>query len=371
MQVNSFITSSDMKKKLWAIIIITVLAAVLVILLIQALLMPKYMSDIQEGAMIAEYYDDPAGHDVVFISDCEVYENFSPVTLWEEYGISSYIRGSAQQLIWQSYYLMEETFKYESPEVMVFNVLEMKYDTPSSTGDSSQREAYNRMTLDGMRWSDSKVNSIYASMTSEEKEKDGIWSYIFPILRYHDRWSEISSEDFNYLFSRDKVTDNGYLMQVKVNPVQDEYFVKPLVDYSFGDNAYYYLDKMVELCKSHGTQLVLVKAPSLSPIWYDEWEEQIEEYAQAHDLLYINFLELIDEVGIDWNSDTYDQGLHLNVYGAEKLSRYFGQILSDECGVEDHREDEELSALWQEKCDTYYERKERLEQEYRLELAEQ
>ena len=110
------------------------IAGAAVLLLLQALLMPKYMGDIKEGALIAEYYDNAGSNDVVFIGDCEVYENFSPITLWEEYGITSYIRGSAQQLIWQSYYLMEETFRYETPQVMVFNVLSMKYDTPRSTG---------------------------------------------------------------------------------------------------------------------------------------------------------------------------------------------------------------------------------------------
>ena len=165
-----------MRKKLILTIVITLAAAVLILFLVQALLFPKYMTDIKEGAMIQEYYANAGDNDVIFISDCEVYENFSPITLWEDYGITSYIRGSAQQLIWQSYYLMEETFKYETPKVMVFNVLEMKYDTPSSTGASSQREAYNRMTLDGMRWSDSKWNSIMASMTEEERSKDGIRS---------------------------------------------------------------------------------------------------------------------------------------------------------------------------------------------------
>ncbi|MBQ9030456.1 MAG: SGNH/GDSL hydrolase family protein [Parasporobacterium sp.] len=352
-----------MKKKLIGIILITVIVAAGLLWLVQGLLMPKFMSEIPEGAMIQEYYENAGGNDVIFISDCEVYENFSPITLWEDYGITSYIRGSAQQLIWQSYYLMEETFRYETPKIMVFNVLEMKYDTPQSTGASSQREAYNRMTLDGMKWSSSKVSSIYASMTQEEREKDGIWSYLFPILRYHDRWSEISGEDFRYLFQRDKVTDNGYLMQVKVNPVGDDYPVIPLVNYQFGENSYYYLDKMVELCKEHGTQLVLIKAPTLSPIWYDEWDQQMVDYAKEHDLLYINFLDRIDEIGIDWNTDTYDQGLHLNVYGAEKLSRYFGRILSEELGVEDHRTDARVVPRWTQKCETYMNRKETLEKE--------
>ena len=101
------------------------LVTVLLWQLLTALLIPKYMTSIPEGALIAEYYSEQTTHDVLFIGDCEVYEGFTPPTLWEEYGITSYIRGSAQQLIWQSYYLMEETFRYETPKVMVFNVLSM------------------------------------------------------------------------------------------------------------------------------------------------------------------------------------------------------------------------------------------------------
>ena len=122
----------------------------------QKLLMPKYINDIIEGRLIAEYYDNAGGNDVIFVGDCELYENVSPITLWEDYGITSYIRGSSQQLIWQSYYLLEETLRYETPKVVVFNVLSMKYNEP-------QNEAYNRLTLDGMRWSSSKLKAIPAS----------------------------------------------------------------------------------------------------------------------------------------------------------------------------------------------------------------
>ena len=346
-----------MKKKSIAIFAIALCLAFVVLWLLQALLVPKYMDSSQEGALIAEYYDNAGDNDVIFIGDCEVYENFSPITLWEEYGITSFIRGSAQQLIWQSYYLMEETLKYEKPDVFVFNVLSMKYDTPQSTGAQSQREAYNRMTIDGMRWSKSKWDAITASMTEDEKTWESHWTYMFPILRYHDRWSQLTAADFKYWFSRDQISDNGYLMQTGVNPMTIAHAEKPLVDYTLGANSYYYLDKMVQLCKENDVQLVLVKAPTHSPIWWDEWDAQVEDYAEKNDLLYINFLDYEEEIGIDWNTDTYDTGLHLNVYGAEKLSRYFGKILAEECGVRDNRSDVVLSALWQEKVDTYNNRK--------------
>ena len=350
-----------MKKRLF--LLATVALSVAILLLLQALLVPKYMDNTKEGALIAEYYDNAGNNDVIFIGDCEVYENFSPITLWEEYGITSYIRGSAQQMIWQSYYLMEETFRYETPKVVVFNVLSMKYDTPQSTGSQDQREAYNRMTLDGMRWSRSKWNSIQASMTQEERQWEAQYSYMLPLLRYHDRWNQLTEDDFTYWFHRDQVSDNGYLMQTGIKPLTDEHTERPLVDYSFGENSWYYLNKMVQLCQEHGVQLVLIKAPALSPVWWDQWDAQIEEYAREKGLLYINMLDYQQEIGIDWSTDTYDTGLHLNVYGAEKAARWFGRVLAEDCDVPDRREDSALKTLWEQKAQTYYERKAALEAE--------
>ena len=321
-------------KKVLAIILIIIIS-ITGLFLATKLLEPKYMSGILEGAMIEEYYDDPTDHNVVFIGDCELYENISPVYLWENFGINSYVRGSAQQLIWQSYYLAEETIKLEHPDAIVFNVLSMKYNEP-------QNEAYNRMSIDGMRWSKSKIDDINASMTEDEK----FIEYVFPILRYHSRWSDLNSEDVKYLFHRDKVSFNGYYMRVDVKPAEDVPEGRPLSDYSFGENAYTYLDKLTKLCKDNDVQLILVKAPTLYPYWYEQWDQQISEYAEKNDLPYINFLELQDEMGIDWTKDTYDGGLHLNLSGAEKMSQYFGTVLTEEYNIPDRRGEAELEEYW-------------------------
>ena len=96
-----------------------------------------------------------------------------------------------------------------------------------------------------------------------------------------------------------------------------------------------------------------MKAPTIYPVWYDEWEEQIKDYATQNDLPYYNFLESMQESGIDLTTDTYDAGLHLNVWGAEKLSCYFGQILRTECDLPDHRQDSAVLSYWQEMEERY------------------
>lgn len=46
----------------------------------------------------------------------------------------------------------------------------------------------------------SKVNDIKASMTDEENFVD----YIFPLLRYHSRWSELTKDDVKHIFPKTK-----------------------------------------------------------------------------------------------------------------------------------------------------------------------
>ena len=312
------------------------------------------MTEIPEGNLIEEYYKEEKKHDVIFIGDCEVFSNISPVTLWEKYGITSYIRGSAQQLIWQSYYLLEETLRYEKPKVVVYNVLAMKYNEP-------QKEAYNRLTLDGMKLSGSKIKAIKASMT----EGEDFISYIFPLLRYHSRWNDLKAEDFKYLFGKKKVSHNGYLMRIDVKPVGYIPKGRVLADYRFGENSYYYLEKMTKLCKENDIELILIKSPSVYPYWYPEWDQQMKDYAKKNNLTYINFLELADEIGIDYQKDTFDGGLHLNLSGAEKFTTYFGEILSKDFNLPDHRNEEEYQRIWQDKVKFYYAMKKDQERELR------
>ncbi|HPU63867.1 MAG TPA: SGNH/GDSL hydrolase family protein, partial [Mobilitalea sp.] len=96
-----------------------------------------------------------------------------------------------------------------------------------------------------------------------------------------------------------------------------------------------------------------------------EWDQQMKDYAKKNNLTYINFLELADEIGIDYQKDTFDGGLHLNLSGAEKFTTYFGEILSKDFNLPDHRNEEEYQRIWQDKVKFYYAMKKDQERELR------
>ncbi len=339
-----------MKRKLWSVIgiVLSCIVCFGTLNAVSRLTAPKYHDTLIDGHLTGEYYDEATDHDVLFIGDCEVFEHFSPVTLYNEYGITSYIRGGAQQLAWHSYYLLEDALQTETPKVVVFNVLALKYGTPQS-------EAYNRLNLDGMRLGAAKLGAIRASMT----EGEDFMSYLFPLLRYHDRIAELTREDFTYWFSKgDPVSFKGYVMHTGVDPAtevpQEKY------DPKLPETSMAWLEKIADLCKQNGVALVLIKSPSIYPVWHAEWDDEIAAFAQSRGLRYDNMIAENDAIGIDMNTDTYDQGQHLNVFGAEKLSRWFGAILQSEYGLKDHRGEAAYDADYATLTERYEKEKQRL-----------
>ena len=324
-------------------IVIILIFFMIVFILLNMLLQPKYAENLVEGSMIAQYYDEKKDHEVIFIGDCEVYANFSPLVMYETEGIKAYVRGSSQQLIWQSYVILKETLKYEKPKIVVFNINSIRYDKKSEVVS----EAYNRLTIDQMKWSKEKLEIIKESMTEEET----FLSYVFPILRYHARFDELTREDIKYLFKRKNNTYNGFLVNKDIRGVTTIPTEKPLPNYDFSDESYHYLKLMLELCEKNNIKLVLIKAPSLYPHWYKQYDEQIKEFAMKNGIDYYNLMEYADVIGLDYSLDTYDGGLHLNLTGATKLSKFFASLLISRYNLTNYKGD----ALYEIKLRTYKE----------------
>lgn len=55
------------------------------------------------------------------------------------------------------------------------------------------------------------------------------------------------------------------------------------------------------------------------------------------------------QAGIDFSTDTYDAGLHMNLSGVEKLSDYMGKFLKRKYDLVDRREDPKLAQKWKQR----------------------
>lgn len=309
-------------------IFLIVLVFFLLVIIFGKLVSLKYINLYPEGSFISDYYKEENNHDVIFLGDCEAYTSFSPIVMYKGKGITSFVRGNSQQIIGQSYYVLRETLEYEIPKVVVLSVGGMRYNR-------GIKEEYNRLLLDKMRWSKEKIELIKYSMMKEEN----IFSYIFPLLRYHGRISELTKDDIDYLFKDEIVSHNGFIINKNIKPLETLPNKKVLDNYSFSDENISYLNKIVDLCNQNNIKLILVKAPTMYPYWYDEYENYIKDFATYNNLDYYNLINYIDDIGIDYQYDTYDGGTHLNLTGAEKLSIFFANVLSEKYNLPNHLEE--------------------------------
>jgi len=329
-----------------ASIIIAVIFFCMSFLGVQRLLTPKYMSHPFEGALTAEYYQSGFRNDLIIIGSCEVYSNISPVLLWEEFGIPAFIRGNPRQLMWHSRVMLEDALRHETPRAVLLSIQALMYgETPHDN------EPYNRLVFDGMRLSRVKWRGVQESVLPEESRL----SYLFPLLRFHERWRELSREDFRYFFRREPVSVNGFVMRADVQAAGWTPPPAMLPNYEFGAQAIDALAEILRLTRAHDIQLILFKAPSLLPHWHDEWNAWVVDFARQHNLPYLNSLTVVDEIGLDYNLHTFNAGLNLNLAGARLLTHYLGGWLNEHASVLTDRrgEDANLDAVWHTRGEQY------------------
>ena len=56
----------------------------------------------------------------------------------------------------------------------------------------------------------------------------------------------------------------------------------------------------------------------------------------------------IDEIGLDWKTDSKDGGNHLNLYGAIKVSDYIAEYIHENLEIPDRRSDKNWNKEYKE-----------------------
>lgn len=342
-------------KKVIIKIICFFLIGVLLFYIATKILIPKWITvkDNRMTYIINGFYNEPKDSlDVVFMGNSDVYRGISPIKLWDEYGIASYNFVSSGQRMWTAYYLMEECLKYQNPKLIVLNM-------DSAFNESNSSESNYRKAFDNMKIGKNKINAIMDPVFGFSN-KDKL-SYIFPIFRYHSRWSELKDTDFSKAFENNKFAYKGMDLITTIKPYTKEnsYMQKNQKNEVIGEKSSKYLKKIVDLCKQKNIELLLIEIPSAES-WSTDLSNKTAEFAKANNLEFIDMNLNYKEFGFDWNTDTSDGGDHLNVYGAEKVSNYLGKIIQEKYEVPNRKNDQKYSS-WNQDSEVYKNDKIKLE----------
>lgn len=282
------------------------LALLVCVLLTGNYLMPhsnRYLEGYTAGGILGEDFDTI---DVLVLGDSNAAQGIAPMKWYQDWGITGYTYGAAWFSVFNAYYRLKDIYSEQTPRVVVL-CTDIVYSKRGS-------ETY----------FDSAVNNISGEL--------------FPLLRYHDNWKELNAE--NLLQPHDyswRDPNKGFMPLTGV------------AGYGGGDYMYdqgrqaipllteLYLDRIVRLCEDKGSQLLLITVPAATS-WNHSRHNGIQAYADARGLTYIDYnLDPAGMLGLDWSTDTPDNGSHLNVLGAIKLTDVLGEYLTRNYDLPDHR----------------------------------
>ena len=336
-------------------VIIFLIIGILLFGILNMIFVPKWIGEIDPATpRVKGFYEEPRDTiDVLFMGNSDVGRGISPITLWQEYGITSYNYGTSNQTMSLSYYCLKEVLQYQNIKTLVL-------DMDGAFVEKNAPEGEYRKLFDNMKWGKVKAEAIQDKNLKIKNKKK--LSYLFPILRFHSRWNELKKEDFRITKKYYHSTSyKGMAMSNKVDPYNEGYsYMQDNGKIAkISEENRMYLQKIVELCKQENVQLLLISLPSASS-WSSDKSKATTDFAKENQLQFIDMNYTIEGLDFNWKTDTADGGNHLNISGAEKVSRYLGKILKETYHTADHRNEEEYKENWNEEAKRYERNKQRL-----------
>lgn len=271
-------------------------------------------------------YEPENSIDVLILGDSETYRSVIPMNIWEDYGFTSFVCGSAGQRTYQSYTLLKEALQVQKPKLVLIE--------------------------SGCIF---RTNGLQEDMATLAMDKAG--EYI-PFLEYHDRWKKLSLKDFtDTSFKTEwRSTAKGYRISKNVTAYKgvEDYMSVKHAPRGIWPLQRYYTKKIVELCEENDIEVLIYTNPS--PVISNKARHaSMSAFTDELGVPYWDLNEEVDQIGIDWKTDTFDAGDHMNYYGALKLTDYLAGKLEEAYDLPDHRGDDAYKEAWEDKYPKFLE----------------
>ena len=303
----------------------TFLQAVVGVLLLA--MMVLYASKVLERKDAYEKYEaffrENNDFDVLFFGSSNMQLMVNPLQLWDECGITSYNFGNTSERLPVTYWTIKQALKYTSPKVVVIEVSQY-----------GQTEKYKDMYSVHLAWdrfplSVTKIKAVYDVLSPSDPRHE----LLFDIILYHDRWDELTADDFsgNYSKYRGYALNQNYIVYERP---EYEYRIDKAATETEG---VMYLEKTVQELQEQGVQVVFVHSPEVNS---EEKQARINAAsvtAEKYNVPFIDFTTMNDSV-VDYSTDMADTD-HVNIKGAAKLTQYLGRVFMSNYGLTSHAGD--------------------------------
>ena len=298
-----------------------------------------------ESEALGVIVNEPDGiYDVVFAGPSHMQYAIQPAQLFGEFGIASCNVSTAAQSIPSSYHILKEMIERHDPELVVLDLFCLFYP------DNYFAPARMHQAIDNFPLSKNKIEAINDLVTGDKSE------YYLNYLLYHSRWKELTR--FDYTVYREQ--NEKFQPLIGGEPYPDPF--EPVYEKAEPPEVpLSYLEKLVQLCEETETELLLTVIPyradvdnnNTSAILQQQMYNTVEEMAKEWGVGYINGLHHLDEMNYDFVTDMYEYS-HVNVSGANKICKYYGEYIKKNYEIPDRTADENY-ADWHDDFKEYAE----------------
>ena len=343
------------RRKIWLLIVVFLVALIVVGLILNDVLRQKWdYSQHAAQQVVQGYYEEPAGTlDVLCLGASTLRNGISGLKMFEEYGFTTYSRCTSVQLPVLSYYLLLETLEKHDIKAVIADVTPL---TSLMLNGYTDEEIVGKFHegVDYMPMSKYKFQ-LLREVTSTDLPASML-DFLLPLYAYHDRWGEITKDDFTYRSWQENYFYKGQNPNIVTysHSWYTNYMEQEIEDdkiFKLEQSACDTYRKMIELCRERGIEFILVKTASDN--WNNFRHDMVADFAEENSVEFMDFNlpEMQELIGFDPRRDYADQ-VHPNVVGANKYSSYIGKYIKSVCDLPDKRQDPAY-ASWLEDCEKY------------------
>lgn len=299
--------------------------------------------DYRNYQWIMGFYEEPEDSlDAVYVGSSAVYAYWNSLVAWNQYGLAIYPYTSNSQHFITTEYLIREVRKTQPDALFVVN-------TNSIDDGKMVVEEFHHL-LDYMPFSLNKLQlTWHLSRTAGLTWEETLELYV-PLYRYHDRWSDIHSEDLTYKINGLKGTSDYYTYLKRMTDLSDSYLYRedrePLAPHIY-DAAV----SLMDYCEKENIRILFVTVPRAESEARIRQLNELNAMLEARGFDTLNLLKDPELCGLDLEQDFYNEG-HTNVHGSVKYTQYLSEYLIEHYGLTDKRGNESYMS-WDKGYDAY------------------
>ena len=270
---------------------------------------------------VGGFYNEEDRFEVMYFGPSHAYAAFSPLAIWEETGVKSYVLATQQQPMWATYTYVKEALKTQSPALVVVEFRMAFSDQEYFAEKDTIPVSYAYMDDLALSWDKVKL----AGQSAPDWESR--FGLLFNFMMYHSRWKEMHRSDFTFRRSQVRDPYKGFVMLAPQETAQP----RPPIETVGGttpllEKNQYWLEEIIKLCQEKGVELWLIKTPCNLELEEKPMLNTVKATAERYNVPFHDFNEDYYSMGL--TQDMFYDAHHLDALGADRFSRYFAGVLA-------------------------------------------